>query len=200
MHRLKGTGLPNVFLLDGVTINQSGGRTTYAYADLDGLYSALTIAVALSPCAMTSAELRFVRKRLGMSQDELGALVEKRGQTVAKWEKDELPVPPSDSTVIKLVWLGKHAPRELRRLAVRTASGPRADAFDYVFSRASGRWAQDPIRGRILAAQRARMEAHQAIGNAVTSARVASAPITALALTSSATSDATIHSSLHTTT
>ncbi len=200
IHRLKGAGLPNVFLLDGVTIDRSDGHKAYVYADLDGLYAALTTAVALSPCAMTSAELKFMRKRLGMSQDELGALVEKRGQTVAKWEKDELPVPPSDATVTKLAWLGRHAPRQLRAFSVRATSGASVDAFDYVFSRASGRWTQDVIRGRVLAAQRARMEAHQAISNAVTSARVSSAPITALTLISAATNDAMIHSSLRTTT
>jgi transcriptional regulator with XRE-family HTH domain len=141
-----------------------------------------------------------MRKRLGISQEDLGELVEKRGQTVAKWEKGELPVPSSDATVVKLVWLGEHAPRELRAFAARAASGTRADAFDYVFSRSTGRWAQDYVRGRILASQRARIEAHQAISNAVTSARVAPVPITVVALRSAATIDVSIHSSIHTTT
>ncbi len=200
VHRLKGTGLPNVYLLDGIAVDQAGSRTTHTYTDLEGLYLALATAVALSPCAMTSAELRFLRKRLALSQDELGAIVEKRGQTVAKWEKGELPVPSSEATVIKLVWLGQHAPRELRTLAARAATGQRADSFDYVFALEAGRWTQDFVRGQIFASQRAREEAREVIRNAVSSSRAATVPITAFTVVRTAVGDASHSSSVGRTT
>jgi uncharacterized protein YceH (UPF0502 family) len=171
-HRLKGIGLPNVVLLDGFRVEDHGEQSSYFYDDLDGLYVAVARAIALSPSELTAAELRFLRKRLGLTQDELGARVEKKGQTVAKWEKGELSVPRADALVFKMHWLGANSPKDLVGFALRSArSSDRADPMDYVFSRTSGRWSQDVASGQAAAAKRAVADAKGVIERAVSTSR-----------------------------
>jgi hypothetical protein len=171
-HRLKGIGLPNVVLLDGFRVEEHGEQSSYFYDDLAGLYVAVARAISLSPGEMTAAELRFLRKRLGLTQDELGARVEKKGQTVAKWEKGELAVPRADALVFKMHWLGANSPRDLVGFALASArAGDRVDPMDYVFSRASGNWVQDVAHGQAAAAKRAVADAKGVIERAVSTSR-----------------------------
>ncbi len=141
-HRLLGLGLPNVFLLDGFRVRGRGEATAYFYDDPDGLYVAIARAVCLAPSPLTAAELRFLRKRLRLTQEELGALVEKKGQTVAKWEKGELPVPRAEGVFVRMRWLAERSSvLELGQFARRAAfQGECAEPTDYRFSRASGSW------------------------------------------------------------
>lgn len=43
---------------------------------------------------MTGSELRKRRDRLGFSQAKLGAALGVSGNTVARWERDEMSIPP----------------------------------------------------------------------------------------------------------
>jgi len=145
MHlKLSGAGLPNVVLLSGFKLHGEGDAQAVAYEDLDGLYAAIARAIAIGPTPLTGAELRFLRKRFGQSQDQLGALVGKTGQAVAKWEKGQLPVPVAEGTVVRLAWLARHSKGELAgviaRLPYDESTNPPAD---YRFVYLGGVWTQD---------------------------------------------------------
>ena len=124
MRKLTGTGLPNVFLLGGFIEEPQG---SVAYRDIDGLYRALAGAIAMRSGALTGAELRFLRKRLGLTQEDVAKLGDKSAQIAAKWEKGTAPVPLAESTVLRHIWLERHARRYLAA-AVRSLLDDTHDA------------------------------------------------------------------------
>lgn len=114
--KMRGAGGLDVHLVGGTTVEGSGADQTVAYADLDDLYKQLGLAIALRRGAMSPEEARFLRKRLKMTQADLGRLGGKTEQVAAKWEKGTLPVPQAEATLLRLKWLAKFA-----RSHVRTA-------------------------------------------------------------------------------
>lgn len=173
MKKLRGVGLPNVYLVNGFDEEVDGST---AYLDLDGLYNALAGAVAMRGGALTGPELRFLRKRLGMTQDDVASLGEKSAQAVAKWEKEQAPVPLAESTLLRLVWLERHSRRHLAA-AVRELLAASVDAApcDYVlhFNPSVG-WREDIEHARASAEAEARADIHRAM-TAITTGRVSTA-------------------------
>lgn len=166
MLRLKGAGLPNVFLRDGVVEGPAG---SVAYRDLDGLYHALAGAIAMRSGALTGPELRFLRKRLEMTQEDVGRLGDKSAQIVAKWEKGTAPVPVAESTMLRLVWLERYAKRYLAA-AVRAFFDDAIEAVpcDYVMRFVEGDgWREDIEQAQALAKQRANEHVVQALSEAM---------------------------------
>lgn len=134
---LKGVGIPKVFLLNGYRREGEGDLASIAYEDLEGLYRAIARAVALSTHDLTPGEVRFLRKRLGKSQEEFGKIVGKTNQTVAKWEKGEASVPAGDGKLLRLAWLAMFDPSQLlgatRRL-IECESCVRESLYVFEFS------------------------------------------------------------------
>ena len=139
-HQLLGSGLPNVFLRSGFKIRGEGDLATVAYADIDGLYRAIGLAISHRGIALTGEEVRFLRKRLGKSQAELGELIGKGAQTVAKWEKNVVPTPLADSIVIRLVWVHEFDRTAVRRAVAELVKPRPFVRCDYVFAFEEGRW------------------------------------------------------------
>lgn len=169
MRKLKGTGLPNVYLLGGVDEAADG---SVAYSDLDGLYRALAGAIAMRTGALTGPELRFLRKRLDMTQDEVAALGDKSAQAVAKWEKEQAPVPLAESTLLRLVWLERHSRRHLAAAVREFLAAPlEAAPCDYVMRFVDGEgWREDIAHAHILIQERSAQALTQAM-SAVTAER-----------------------------
>ncbi len=134
MKKMSGTGLPNVFLIDGVVEHSDGA---VSYRDLDGLYVALAGAIAARVTSLTAGELRFLRKRLKMTQDDVGRLGGKTGQVAAMWEKGTRPVPVAEGNMLRLAWMARYSKRGLVAavLAMEAGDGPeepRAYVLRYV--------------------------------------------------------------------
>lgn len=145
LRRAHGFGGLEVYLLDGMHVEGSGDDETVAYDDLDGLTAALGRAVALRNSVMRGAEARYLRKRLGMSQADLGALGGKTDQVAAKWEKERLPVPKAEAKLLRLCWLQRFSPSDVSRmidlLAVARQCSP---ARPYEFHLHAGKWCELP--------------------------------------------------------
>jgi DNA-binding transcriptional regulator YiaG len=85
------SGLTNVWLLNGYAIRKTKYGTGVSIHDVDGLHRALARALANKP-HLTGAEVRFLRKEMGLSQRGLGELLGVTDQAVALWErKGRLP-------------------------------------------------------------------------------------------------------------
>jgi transcriptional regulator with XRE-family HTH domain len=65
----------------------------------------IAFAVAAHPCRLKGAEVRFLRKFLGMNGDEFSNLVDIDRTTLSKWENDQQEI-------------GKHSDRLIRFLAM----------------------------------------------------------------------------------
>jgi transcriptional regulator with XRE-family HTH domain len=137
--RLSGVGLPHVYLASGFTVDSEGDGAT-SYRELDGLYIAIARAIAMRPGRLTGAELRFLRKRMNLSQAQVGEIVGKTDQVVAKWEKGQLPVPKADGVDIRLRWLVEaRMASDLARAARRLTTAEDDDGSQYVFA-FEGQW------------------------------------------------------------
>lgn len=52
---------------------------------------------------VTASELRRLRRRLGLSQNKLAAVVGVAGNTIARWERNEMKMGPSMDRLVRLV-------------------------------------------------------------------------------------------------
>lgn len=143
LHRINGTGLSNVFLKNGYLLEGEGSGQTVSYADLDGLYEAIAFSIARRSAPLTGPELKFLRRRLGMSQEQVGAMVDKTNQAVAKWEKGTATIPTADSHMMRLAWLTKYARREIARSVDRMVQAREGVPGDYVYVHDGMRWTDD---------------------------------------------------------
>ena len=84
-------GLTNVWLANGYAIRKTKYGEGVSIHDVDGLHRALARALSNKP-NLTGAEVRFLRKEMGLSQRGLGELLGVTDQSVALWErKGRLP-------------------------------------------------------------------------------------------------------------
>jgi putative transcriptional regulator len=143
-HKLRGCGLPNVYLTSGYVTKDEGEFKTVAYEDLDGLYRQIARAISLRAGPLSSNELRFLRKRLLQSQAEVGALGNKTEQAVAKWEKGTASVPKAESNLLRIVVLTKlRFKADIARVVEQLAMDESVTASPYYFSFFNGVWTED---------------------------------------------------------
>jgi putative transcriptional regulator len=87
-HHLKGIGLLNVYLLNGVSVdNDADYGKLVTVEDIPGLYRAIGLHIVAKPDQMTGAELRFLRKQMKLTQQALAQGLRVNVQTVANYEK-----------------------------------------------------------------------------------------------------------------
>ena len=172
LHKLKGSGLPNVYLNGGVSVEGTGDEQTIAYSDLDGLYKALARAIALRLGSMSSGELRFLRKRLGMSQSDVAALGDKTDQVAAKWEKGMLPVPKAEANLLRFAVLSKcGTQRDIAHLASQLTEDAIFPVSPYVMTFDGIEWKRDCSLAINFATQEAKTIAVTALNAAKSSSQ-----------------------------
>jgi DNA-binding transcriptional regulator YiaG len=104
MLQLETTGLPNLFLAGGYEHrNSSEGRVLVVH-DIPGLYAAIGETIAQKR-DLSGAEVRFLRKRLELSQAELADFLRVSEQTVSLWERGKGEVPSSQSLLLRVLYL-----------------------------------------------------------------------------------------------
>lgn len=132
----KSCGLTNVWLKSGYKTHETKYGIAYSYEDIDGLYSAITMQLCVSQREMGTDVLRFLRKRLGYSQSELGAELGYTSQAVAKWEKGTSKIPLAVTQLVRILCLNKFSPSTSLHDALKknnTLSTERLE-FEYIDS------------------------------------------------------------------
>lgn len=163
LHKLKGSGLPNVYLVGGVTVEDAGDDQTTAYANLDGLYKAIARAIAIRSGSMNCNELRFLRKRLEITQADVGALGGKTEQAAAKWEKGTLPIPKAEANLLRLLALSRFGTREdISRAAGQLMNGSSTPKHPYVVRFDGTGWKHDDAMAIDFASEQTRFVAENA--------------------------------------
>jgi transcriptional regulator with XRE-family HTH domain len=89
-------GLDNVVLLNGVSTTQTAYGPMVHIEGIHGLHRAIGLGIAEKPGAMRGAEFRFLRKQLGLTQEELAARMRVSDQTIANYEKGKTGLGPAD--------------------------------------------------------------------------------------------------------
>lgn len=120
LYHYTGALLDNVWLEDGFTIHQTKFGTGVSYADLEGLFRAIALELCLSPAQLSPKAVRFLRKRLDISQQALGLELGCSAQAVAKWEKGQTQIPVAAARMLRVLVLAQLAPE----LAIHAATRP----------------------------------------------------------------------------
>jgi putative transcriptional regulator len=103
------SGLDNVWLLNGFTIEKTPYGEGVRVEDADGLHRALARTIVSDKTLMNGHELRFLRKLMGLSQNGLARLLGCSDQRIARWEKGQTGLDPSAERLFRMVvreWLG----------------------------------------------------------------------------------------------
>ncbi len=105
-YHLKAVGLPNVYLCNGVTIEDDPDYgKLITIEDIPGLHAAIGLHIVAKPDAMTGPELRFLRKELGLTQEALAQRLRVSVQTVANYEKGKTGMGAAETAVRALYML-----------------------------------------------------------------------------------------------
>lgn len=137
-----GCGLPNVWLKSGFKAHETKYGVAYSYEDIDGLYSAITVRLCASQQGLTPDVLRFLRKRLGYSQRELGAELGYTSQAVAKWEKGTSKIPLAVTQLVRLLCLNKFSPHTPLHVAFEENSTLSSERLEFEYSNSKWKVAQ----------------------------------------------------------
>ena len=93
-------GLDDVFLLNGFARKESGYGKAVTIKDIDGLHQAIGLRLITQRKALAPKELRFLRKEMDLSQEELARKLGLDVQTVARYEKGETAISgPADQLI-----------------------------------------------------------------------------------------------------
>ena len=155
-HHLKGIGLSNVYLLNGVTFEDDPdyGRLS-TITDIPGLHRAIGLKIVTKPQSLAGDELRFLRKQMKLTQEALAEHLHVGGQTVANYEKCKTEnLGPADP-LVRMLYVLHVLPKEAHASLMRTfviahAEGAKPSKFpELVRKKIAGPWRND---GDLLAA------------------------------------------------
>jgi DNA-binding transcriptional regulator YiaG len=107
------SGLPNVFLLNGVVEANTSYGPMVTIEDINGLHHAIGLYIIENPEQMTGAEFRFLRKQLELTQVQLGNYLRVSDQTVANYEKGNTDLGPVDPQM-RMLYLISVLPKQTR--------------------------------------------------------------------------------------
>jgi putative zinc finger/helix-turn-helix YgiT family protein len=103
-YRYMESGLSNV-VLQGVEVADCPkcGNSDVIIPGMAKIHHAIAQALAISPARLTGEQLRFFRKHLGLSGDELGRYLHTDRTKISKWENDEDQIGPATDRLIRLL-------------------------------------------------------------------------------------------------
>lgn len=105
-YHMQGVGLPNVYLLNGVVVENDPDYGEVVTVDNpDGLYRAIGLHIVEKASAITPAELRWLRKQMGLTQVQFGKVLRVSDQTVANYEKAATAISGPADTLARTYYL-----------------------------------------------------------------------------------------------
>lgn len=112
------TGLDNIFLLNGYEVINHDGEEYVSITDMEGLHRAIGRHLVITKKGLSSKEVRFLRKTMGMSQSALAAKLGNDPQSVARWEKGTSEMPGPSEKLLRAVFWAKNIINETIDLPV----------------------------------------------------------------------------------
>jgi putative transcriptional regulator len=141
-YRYRASGLDYVFLLNGVTVQDTPYGAMVTIDNVHALHRAIGLRIVESAAPIVGAEFRFLRKHMGLSQRELASLMRTSDQTVANYEKRRTEPGPADA-FMRIAYLlhiepGERVPENVvKSLSERLRTG-------------EGAWLPAPARRKIV--------------------------------------------------
>lgn len=103
-YRYVESGIPNV-VLQNVSVAECPrcGNVDVSIPRLAKVHRAIAQALVSSPARLTGPQLRFLRKHLGLSGEDLSRYLHTDKTKISKWENEEDPIGPSTDRLIRLL-------------------------------------------------------------------------------------------------
>jgi putative transcriptional regulator len=117
------SGLDNVFLANGVSIEETPYGPMVTIENLNGLHRAIGLHIVEKAAPLTGAEFRFLRKQMNRTQRDMAAVMKISDQTIANYEKGKSELGPADP-LMRLTYLLDIVPDETRAKLVRGLAEP----------------------------------------------------------------------------
>jgi DNA-binding transcriptional regulator YiaG len=99
-YHYKTCGLDDVYLLNGFKYHDSEyGEGGISVENAEELHKAIGMHLIMHKKALSPKEIKFLRKTMNVTQEELGGYLSVTGQTVARYEKGETDPGPADKLI-----------------------------------------------------------------------------------------------------
>lgn len=98
-------GLDGIFLSNGYRIDVVDGEEFIHVTDVEGLHIAIGKYVATCRKALSPDEVRFLRKTMDWTQEDLAKKLAKNVQSIARWEKGEFAIPGPAEKLLRVLFL-----------------------------------------------------------------------------------------------
>lgn len=82
-------GLDDVYLLSGFIVEDTAYGPAFSIKNIEGLHEAIVNALLIQEGVLSAKEIRFLRKHLGMTQEQFGDFIGVGAQMVARYEKGQ---------------------------------------------------------------------------------------------------------------
>ena len=105
MYHYTESGLPNVYLVNGFTVEILDGEEYTSIDDMNGLHKTIANAIIDSPKPLTHQEFRFLRIEMNVSQKTLGTRFGVTEQTIARYEKGESSIPRTTDAALRSLYM-----------------------------------------------------------------------------------------------
>ena len=139
MYHYTECGLRNVWLQNGYTVQKTPYGQGVSIHNVEGLHGLIGRSLANKP-KLNGAELRFLRKELGLSQAALGRLVGTSEQNVSLWERRG-HIPKASDRLIRLIFLEKIGGNvKIRELIERLSDQDSDGQHKLTFAQKAGNW------------------------------------------------------------
>ena len=98
-------GLPNVWLLNGFTRQTDDYGDSFEIDNVDELHQAIAAVIVEQPGVLTGPQLRFLRKRLALTQSQMAKRLRVTDQTVANYEKGQTEISGPADLIVRVMYL-----------------------------------------------------------------------------------------------
>lgn len=142
MYHYTMSGLDNIYLSNGYTVEQTPYGEAVCIEAAEELDGQIALNLISQPRPLSAKEFRFLRQQTGMSQSDAGAFIGADRQTVARWEKQETPLPQYADSLIRLLYSGYHAQDITTTSLIKTLNAlDKAKNSRIILSRQKRQWA-----------------------------------------------------------
>ena len=102
------SGLDNIYLKNGFVIsNDPVYGEGVSIVGMESLHKVISDGLTNLPRILTGKEFRYLRIELDLSQKSLARMLGVTDQTIARWEKGEVPLPQSSDLLLRLIYKEK---------------------------------------------------------------------------------------------
>ena len=105
MYHYTECGLDYVYLVNGYVVLDTGYGPAVQVEHAEQLDRQIALAIINHQGPLTGQEVRFLRGLLDLTQAELGDLLGKDAQSVARWERLKTAIPPTEDRALRQIYL-----------------------------------------------------------------------------------------------